>query len=344
MGNASVNKNNKMNNNYNRRAHHAGSWYSDDEKILDENLHRYLMSAAKEEMYKQNNIRHSSLRAIICPHAGFDYSGPTAAYGYHHLERELSKKDTPIRHILVFHPSHHFYLDGCAVSGATKIETPLGNLPVDTLLREEILNLKPGAFTIMNRNVDESEHSGEMQYPYIAKVQNDANKKKGTTNKIPVLPIMCGSLSNSKESTYGKLLAEIVSRSDVLSIISSDFCHWGDRFNYQPTPRDNNEKIAQKENTATDIFEFIRDLDNRGMEHISMQQPGAFAQYLKETRNTICGRHAIQTWLNAVVHSKSDSKNTSNDGEDLSLEFIKYAQSSEVRSMRESSVSYASAV
>ncbi|MGK3752132.1 MAG: AmmeMemoRadiSam system protein B [Bacillariaceae sp.] len=344
MGNASVNKNNKMNNNYNRRAHHAGSWYSDDEKILDENLHRYLMSAAKEEMYKQNNIRHSSLRAIICPHAGFDYSGPTAAYGYHHLERELSKKDTPIRHILVFHPSHHFYLDGCAVSGATKIETPLGNLPVDTLLREEILNLKPGAFTIMNRNVDESEHSGEMQYPYIAKVQNDANKKKGTTNKIPVLPIMCGSLSNSKESTYGKLLAEIVSRSDVLSILSSDFCHWGDRFNYQPTPRDNNEKIAQKENTATDIFEFIRDLDNRGMEHISMQQPGAFAQYLKETRNTICGRHAIQTWLNAVVHSKSDSKNTSNDGEDLSLEFIKYAQSSEVRSMRESSVSYASAV
>jgi AmmeMemoRadiSam system protein B len=217
-------------------------------------------------------------------------------------------------------------------------------LPVDTLLREEILNLKPGAFTIMNRNVDESEHSGEMQYPYIAKVQNDANKKKGTTNKIPVLPIMCGSLSNSKESTYGKLLAEIVSRSDVLSIISSDFCHWGDRFNYQPTPRDNNEKIAQKENTATDIFEFIRDLDNRGMEHISMQQPGAFAQYLKETRNTICGRHAIQTYLNAVVHSKSDSINTSNNGEDLSLEFVEYAQSSEVRSMRESSVSYATAV
>ena len=343
MGNASVNKNTRMNN-YNRRAHHAGSWYSDDGKILDEDLHRYLMSAAKEEISKQNNLRQSSLRAIICPHAGFDYSGPTAAYGYHHLERELSKKDSPIRHILVFHPSHHFYLDGCAVSGAKVLETPLGNLPVDILLREEILNLKGGEFTIMNQNVDESEHSGEMQYPYIAKVQNDANKKKGTTKLIPVLPIMCGSLSNSKESTYGKLLAEIVSRPDVLSIVSSDFCHWGDRFNYQPTPRDNNGKTAQKENTATEIFEFIRDLDQRGMEHISMQQPGAFAQYLKETRNTICGRHAIQTYLNAVVYFKCDSKNTSNNGEDLSLEFVEYAQSSEVRSMRESSVSYASAV
>ena len=156
---------------YNRRAYHAGSWYSDDKNILEEKLENLLIAAAKEEeesrKQKQendatNNIRHSSLRGIICPHAGFDYSGPTAAHGYHHLKCELYKNK--IRHIVVLHPSHKVYIDGCAISGANVIETPLGNLPVDTILRDEVYNLKPNAFTIMNQNVDECEHSGEMQY------------------------------------------------------------------------------------------------------------------------------------------------------------------------------------
>ena len=95
------------------------------------------------------------------------------------------KVDTPIKHILVFHPSHHVYLDGCAISGANVIETPIGNLPVDTELRTEILQLGGGnKFDIMEQSVDEAEHSGEMQYPYIAKVINDVNnERRSTTTK-----------------------------------------------------------------------------------------------------------------------------------------------------------------
>ena len=70
------------------------------------------------------------------------------------------------------------------------------------------------------------------------------------------------------------------------------------------------------------------------MRYIEMQEPGAFAKYLQETRNTICGRHAIQVWLHAV----------SDNDLSLDIEFTKYAQSSKVRMMNESSVSYASAV
>lgn len=350
---------------YNRRAYHAGSWYSDDKNILEEKLENLLIAAAKEEeesrKQKQendatNNIRHSSLRGIICPHAGFDYSGPTAAHGYHHLKCELYKNK--IRHIVVLHPSHKVYIDGCAISGANVIETPLGNLPVDTILRDEVYNLKPNAFTIMNQNVDECEHSGEMQYPFIAKVQNDANKKNGTTKMIPILSIMCGNISDSKETSYGKLLSEILSRPDVFSIISTDFCHWGQRFSYQPTPAAAtlsctifNEKVTQREKTVTELFKFIQNLDGRGMECISLKQPGAFAKYLKQTRNTICGRHAIQTWLHAVVHSESQQSNHKSNGSEendsdipMVIDFIKYSQSSQVTSMRESSVSYASGI
>lgn len=228
----------------------------------------------------------------------------------------------------------------------------MGDLPVDTDLRDEILNLARRKkslgeatvdFSIMDRDTDEAEHSGEMQYPYIAKVQKVAMQKKGSSSMVPILPIMCGNISNSKESKYGSLLAEIVSRMDVLCVVSTDFCHWGERFSYQPRP----SKTGTT--TSLEIFEFIQNLDREGMRHIEMKEPGAFAKYLKETRNTICGRHAIQTWLNSVVHSESNRKKTgkfsdSNDAGVLNIEFNKYAQSSNVRSMRESSVSYASAV
>jgi AmmeMemoRadiSam system protein B len=72
------------------------------------------------------------------------------------------------------------------------------------------------------------------------------------------------------------------------------------------------------------------------MNYIELQEPGAFAKYLKETRNTICGRHAIGVWLNAVHCNKEKVS--------LEIEFVKYDQSSQVRSMGESSVSYASAI
>jgi AmmeMemoRadiSam system protein B len=300
---------------YIRKACHAGSWYSDDEKTLDQELAGYL-----SDVVMNSSTIEAGLRGIVCPHAGYSYSGPTAAYSYSALCQELSKKDSPIRTILVLHPSHHLYLEGCAVSGAHTIETPVGKLTVNETLRQEILAL--GDFTYMEQGVDEAEHSGEMQYPYIAKVLKDTQK----TDSISVLPIMCGNLSTSMEAFYGKLLAPIMVRPEVLCVISTDFCHWGTRFRYQPTSQDN----------TMPIHEFIQQLDQQGMQHISMQEPGAFARYLQETRNTICGRHAAQVWLHGVTYNK--------DKEVLEIEFVKYAQSSRAKSLQDSSVSYASAV
>jgi AmmeMemoRadiSam system protein B len=306
---------------YSRAAYHAGSWYSDSRNELDRQLSSFLAVANDEAPPSDGQ----PLRGIICPHAGYNYSGPTAAFSYHHLTNELLNEESPITQILILHPSHHIYLDGCAVSGARQLETPLGNLQVDDDLRDEILQLASprSSFDVMEQGVDEREHSGEMQYPYIAKALVTANK----LDVIKVLPIMCGGISSSKEEDYGKLLAPIIGRRNVLCVVSTDFCHWGSRFQYQPTPTST---------TSMEIYQHIRQLDQEGMKHIEMEKPGAFADYLKQTRNTICGRHAIGVWLHAV-HTNNPSV------EVLDIKFVKYAQSSEVRSIRESSVSYASA-
>jgi len=304
---------------YIRKAYHSGSWYSSCGKELNEELTGYLHQVTVNNQSCSSEGPQSPLRGIVSPHAGFSYSGQTAAYAYQAL-METMREHNNIQHIVVLHPSHHKYLDGCAVSGASFLETPLGSLQVDDEIRNELL--ATGKFTIMEKNTDEEEHSGEMQYPYIAKALADSNKLES----IKVIPIMIGSIDSAMEKKFGKILAPILARTDVISIISSDFCHWGDRFRYQPT------------SGGTSIFEFIEEMDRKGMNHIEMQNPGAFARYLKQTSNTICGRHAISVWLNAVEANR-DAKR-----ELLYVSFLRYAQSSQAKSMADSSVSYASAI
>ena len=174
----------------------------------------------------------------------------------------------------------------------------------------------------MDKATNEQEHSGELQYPYIHKAVNDVG-----CESCSILPIMVGSLNVSQEEAFGKLLAPILARPNVITVISSDFCHWGPRFCYQP--------FLTQENH---IFIKIEEMDQAGMEHIELQQLGAFATYLKQTSNTICGHHPIGVWLHAVKHNDDNGVKT------LDIKFVRYAQSSQAHSVHDSSVSYASAM
>jgi predicted class III extradiol MEMO1 family dioxygenase len=345
---------------YRRRAHHAGSWYEDDSQDLSDTLQSFLMESEEEQVEDNNdddddNEQTSSTeaglglpRGIIAPHAGFSYSGPTAAYAYRHLKEALMRGWSGT--VVVLHPSHHVYLDGCAISGASVIETPICNLPVDKSLRSELL--QTGEFSTMSQRIDEMEHSGEMQYPYIAQIytqvkSNSSSSSRRNTNTISIppihiLPIMVGATSQSKH--FGHLLAPILSRSNIFTVISTDFCHWGSRFGYSPTksPKTQSQPQTQPQPqpqpSFCEIHEYIEWLDRQGMEKISLQDPGAFAKYMKTYKNTICGKYPIGVYLNAL-HKQKESR-----CEEVVLQFVKYAQSSRVRSVSESSVSYASAV
>ena len=321
---------------YVRRAHHAGSWYSSNTKQLNTTLGRYL-SDAEEDLSKNPPVPggNGTPRGIISPHAGYDYSGPSAAFSYLALKEFLtataSAQDITV---VVLHPSHHVYLPGAAVSGATVIQTPLGNLCVDDNLRQALV--KTGKFSTMEQHVDEAEHSGEMQYPYIAKVISDVlgGGDCSTSFHVKVLPIMIGATSSSQEQKFGRILAPFLAQPHVFTVVSSDFCHWGKRFSYYPhlsTNPDDGSPFNQ-------IADYIEWLDRKGMTKIEMQNPGAFATYLKEHSNTICGRHPIAVWLESVA------ANGQSGSERVNVTFVKYDQSSRVSTVDESSVSYAAAV
>lgn len=220
------------------------------------------------------------------------------------------------------------HLDGCELSGASSIETPLGNLRVDVNLREQLLSTNK--FGVMERETDEGEHSGEMQYPYIAKIINDARLESGEQyDHVRILPIMIGSISTSTEEVFGRLLSPYLSDAGIFTVISSDFCHWGRRFSYTPQP-------SKSDTAINEIYEYIEYIDRKGMDLIEMQRPGAFADYLRDYSNTICGRHPISVWLHALRQSSSFLTHE--------VRFVKYAQSENARSTRDHSVSYAGAV
>lgn len=156
---------------------------------------------------------------MVCPysHAGYSYSGPPAAYAYSCIPTAVSTDSPPIRRVFILGPSHHFYLDGCALSRCDAYETPLGDLPLDRSTVDALH--ATGEFDWMSQDTDEDEHSIEMHLPYVRKVF------KGRDD-LSIVPILVGATSTSKEAHFGKILAPYLADPENFFVISSDFCHW----------------------------------------------------------------------------------------------------------------------
>ncbi|XP_020715704.1 protein MEMO1 isoform X2 [Ceratitis capitata] len=270
---------------------------------LSRQLDRWLSAA---------ELSHGPARAIIAPHAGYTYCGACGAFAYRQVSPAVVKR------VFILGPSHHVRLRGCALSTAKTYKTPLYDLKIDTQINDQLE--KTGNFSRMDMKTDEDEHSIEMHLPYIAKVMEDFK------DQFTIVPILVGSLNPEQEALYGNILASYFTDPQNLFVISSDFCHWGHRFNYTHYDR-----------SCGPIYASIEKLDKDGMAIIETLNPNAFTEYLRKYNNTICGRHPIGVMLNAVKALQHQGYNN------MSFKFLKYAQSSQCKDVdMDSSVSYAS--
>lgn len=282
-----------------RAATHAGSWYSAQPDKLSAELSGWLADVKV--------TCSSAARAIIAPHAGYSYSGPTAAWAYRHIDV------TNVRRVFLLGPSHNMYSPKCLLSGCAEYVTPIGSIPIDEDIYDELA--ATGAFDEMQQSVDEREHSLEMHLPYIVKVMG--------AQPYTLVPIMVGALSEQAEGRYGQLMAPYLADPQNLFVISSDFCHWGERFNF-----------TYHDTRHGEIYKSVEALDRHGMQLIEAQDAAGFAAYLRQFGNTICGRHPIAVLLHALRACAQKHE----------LRFVSYAQSSHCVRQEDSSVSYASAV
>ncbi|WFC96160.1 hypothetical protein MBRA1_002816 [Malassezia brasiliensis] len=267
-------------------------------------------------------------KAVIGPHAGYRFSGPTAAWAYGCID------PITIRRVIVLGPSHH-----------AKLATPLGDLRVDKEVNDTLRTSK--LFRLMSDEVDEDEHSMELHYPYIRKVFGDRD--------ISVVPILVGQLSAVKAAQFAEVLAPHVADPATLVVVSTDFCHWGERFRYtyyqggdDATPVLLSSRTSRDQYARRPIHASIAALDAAAMTAISyspmpeapvvhtsaMDARKAFSAYLSRTGNTICGRNPLMLLLATLARLEAQQ-------DSFVCKFTHYAQSGAVQVPSDSSVSYA---
>ncbi|VDN04723.1 unnamed protein product [Thelazia callipaeda] len=287
-----------------RNAAHAGSWYTNNPRTLDRELTEWLSAAGCRSS--------QSARAIISPHAGYSYSGEVAAFAFKQIKPET------VSTIFIFGPSHVISLDACSLSSCSLYRTPIGDLKINQKVNMELK--ETGVFSLMDLRNEEAEHSIEMQLPYIAKIM-----EKQPADSYSIVPVLVGSLSPSKQAAYGKIFSKYLSDPRIVFVVSSDFCHWGNRFHF----------TSYDSSSGVPIFEQIAAMDKEGMDIISSLDPAAFGKYLKRTQNTICGRNPISVLLYAAEYFRQMNSHRAE------FVFLKYAQSNQSRNQNDSSVSYA---
>ena len=135
-------------------ATHAGTWYPGDKKGLQALLTKFFDQARPKTTAK------GRLMALISPHAGYTYSGPTAAFGY----KLLKQRGQNVRLVVIMGPSHDLAFGGLALPDWDGFKTPLGTVGVATKIVEKLDKQPP--FKIFDQAFAR-EHSVEMQVPML---------------------------------------------------------------------------------------------------------------------------------------------------------------------------------
>ncbi|MCJ7711814.1 MAG: AmmeMemoRadiSam system protein B [Chloroflexi bacterium] len=146
-------------------------------------------------------------RAVIVPHAGYVYSGPTAAVAY---ARIAAGRNT-IRRVVLIGPTHRVPVHGVALPGADAFHTPLGSLPVAEAWAEERLEGVPAVCVFAETH--RMEHSIEVQLPFLQRALGD----------IEIVPMLAGEASGEE---VADALDALWGGPETLVIISSDLSHY----------------------------------------------------------------------------------------------------------------------
>jgi MEMO1 family protein len=180
----------------------AGMFYPGEKGELLSDVKGYLADAKDAKLPAG-----AKLRALVEPHAGYVYSGPTAAYGY----RMLAANAKNISKVLLLGPSHHVGFVGAAEAGYTEWQTPIGLVKARSLqsrLGEDgklLIHTYPSAH--------KPEHCLEVQLPFLQMAMGE---------KFEIYPILCCEV---EPEALANALAPLVDEK-TLVIASSDLSHY----------------------------------------------------------------------------------------------------------------------
>lgn len=145
-------------------------------------------------------------KALIVPHAGYVYSGQSAAHAYALLAPARQR----IRRVVLLGPAHHVALRGLALPDATRFVTPLGSVSVDSDAVAAALTLPQVS---ENRLAHAQEHALEVQLPFLQTVLDD----------FTLVPFAVGAATPEE---VAEVLDLLWGGPETMILISSDLSHF----------------------------------------------------------------------------------------------------------------------
>ena len=248
-----------------RRPAVAGAFYPGDRASLEAEVGGFLRAAPKGG---------PAPLAVIVPHAGYVYSGATAAKAFAPLA------GAAVRRVILLGPSHYSGHAGGALPDpkVTAFATPLGELPID---REVAARLRSQPEFAGPGRAHDQEHCLEVELPFL----------QATVGAVPIVPILVGP-GTSRELTVrmARALVEVIEPGTVI-VASSDFTHHGAAYGHAPFGQ------------GRDVGPRLVSLGRATAERAAALDARGFWQQVEASDDSVCGARPITVLLELLGHA-----------------------------------------
>ena len=185
----------------------AGQFYPDRK----EELEKMIRDCFDHKYGPNNKVTESSdkIFGIVCPHAGYVYSGPTACHSY----KSVSTQNPEL--VIIIGPNHFGIGKNVATMMDAKWQTPFGTVQVDSEAAQEIVE-KSNVIEIDSYSHSQ-DHSLEVQVPMLQFMFSE---------KFQILPIILRDQGLDTARDIGYAVSEIAKKRNSIIVASSDFTHY----------------------------------------------------------------------------------------------------------------------
>lgn len=177
----------------------AGQFYPTEPESLRREVQRHIEAATLP-------ARLGPVRAVVAPHAGYVYSGPTAGYAFKSLE-DLPQRDWTV---FLLGPAHRVPVNGVALSDHSAFRTPLGDTPIAVDRVKDMLDCSP--LYRLEPDAHRPEHCLEVLIPFLQVALSD----------FRLVPMLFGQVDHRE---VGEDLAGRIGEDDLI-VVSSDLSHF----------------------------------------------------------------------------------------------------------------------
>jgi AmmeMemoRadiSam system protein B len=252
-----------------RKSEFAGHFYPKTEGSLKKAIEECFTGEKGPGELPSSKRSGKLLKAVIVPHAAYQFSGMAAAWGYNALA-ETAIPDV----FIILAPNHNAARSGISLE---TFLTPFGPVRVDQEFAKALA--QKGTIPI-NDEIHQPEHGIEVQLPFLQFSLGSASEK------LKIVPILVSSDLDLAKAALDIQETIIDLKRKAVFLVSSDFTHYGRNYKYMPFYKDIKENLIELDGRA---FELIKKGDYKG-----------FEAFVDETEDTICGFFPILLLLRCI--------------------------------------------